>query len=183
MRLAVPLALCAALALTACGSREEAEPAPQTETPQAYETQAAVETGNAQAFIDRIASAELFNVEAGKAAIELGSSPEVKTYAELMGHNRANSTDALREAVAQGADGLTVTPALSTEQQARLERLRNSGGNFDQVYAMQQAEALRQTLDTLRAYAVGGDDPALRKYASATALKVERHLETAKELR
>lgn len=192
MRPIVPLALCAALALSACGSREESTATPeQTEaepsdwsadyTP--YQAPTSVRTGTAQAFVDRIASAELFNVEAGKIAMERGKSAGVKAYAERMGRNRGNSTDALREAAARGPTGLVVTPALSPEQQARLERLRNAGTNFDQVYAMQQTEALAQTLDTLRAYAVGNGDPALQKFASDTALIAARQLENARELR
>ena len=78
---------------------------------------------------------------------------------------------------------MTVAPALDAEKQGMLDQLKAAkGADFDAKFAELQATAHQKALTLLQGYASGGDQQALKDFASKTAPVVQQHLDHAKTL-
>lgn len=178
------LAGCAALALAACGGDAEEDVVTEDTTADqaalAPDADAEMPT-TAQAFADKVAASDAYEIEAGRLAQETGTSQAVKDFGAMMVEDHTTSTENLTAAAAQ-ASGVSVNPQMTAKQQSDLEALRNAGDRFDSTYKQQQVAAHEQALAMLRNYASSGDDQALRDFASQTATVVEGHLNQAREL-
>jgi putative membrane protein len=79
---------------------------------------------------------------------------------------------------------MTADDTLSADQQATLDRLKGkTGADFDSAYAAAQVDAHQKTLDALNAYASGGDNEALKTFATGLVPTVTAHLNLAKGLK
>jgi len=185
MNIRFALASAAALALAACGSNEPAEIT--TDETSATETAATIDTptpdaSDPQDFVDTIAASDMFEIEAGRLAQEMGKSQKVKDFGAMMVKDHTASSDKLKAAVAQAGGDLALAPELTPAQQGNLEQLRSAGENFDLVYAQQQVSAHDMALQLLRAQAQSGTVGALKTFAGETATVVESHLQQARQL-
>lgn len=176
-----------ALTLAACGDADEPAAdatatgdamAEQTTAPTATDTATAT---TAQAFVDTASASDLYEIEAGKLAQQMGKSQEVKDFGAMMVKDHTKSSADLKTAAAS-ATGVTVNPQLTPMQQSNLDALKDAGDNFDTVYAQQQVAAHEMALQLLKDYASGGDTPSLKDFASKTAPVVETHLGHARDL-
>ena len=189
MKLKFMLAASAALALGACGSSEDATApdAMATESGAMADANAAAAAADAslptdaQGFVDMASASDMYEVEAGKLAQDMGKAQAVKDFGEMMETDHTKSTADLKAAAAK-ADGVTVNPQLTPKQQSDLDALKNAGDNFDSVYKTQQLAAHQQALSLLQNYASAGDQQALKDFASNTATVVQTHLEHAQML-
>lgn len=184
MKIKFLLASTAALALAACGdATDDAVPADDMAAapmPHDLTADAAMPT-TAQEFAAMQASSDAYEIEAGRMAQENATDQAVKDFGAMMVEDHTTSTANLKTAAGQ-AEGVTVTPQMTTEQQSNLDALRNAGENFDRVYMQQQVAAHEKALGMLRNYAAGGDSQPLQQFATQTATVVEGHLERAREL-
>ena len=174
----------AALALAACGSGEDA-----TEAPAANETMAATADSAAepdpatpQGFVAMAASSDMYEIEAGRLAQEMGQDQAIKDFGEMMVMDHTSSSEKLKAAVAQGGASLSVPPDMLPKHQQQLDALRNAGDNFDSIYAQQQVAAHQEALNLLQDQASTGTIESLKAFAAETAPVVEGHLEQAREL-
>jgi putative membrane protein len=177
------LASAAALALAACGGNETADETVAEATPTDVgmpDPAATPDTRTPQGFVDTMAASDLFEIEAGRIAQELGESEAVKDFGAMMVRDHTASSDKLRAAVADA--GLAVAPELTALQQGRLEQLRGAGENFDAMYAQQQVNAHEAALSLLRTQAESGTLVPLKAFAAEAATAVEGHLARAREL-
>jgi len=178
-----------ALTLAACSGGEEAAPADTDDTvmadPAATDAAAGADAAamptTAQAFVDMAAASDMFEVEAGKLAGQMGTAQEVKDFAAMMVADHTKSSADLKAAAAEG-EGVTVNPRMTAKQQSDLDALRAAGTGFDALYKQQQVAAHEQALAMLRGYAANGDVQALKDFAGKTAPVVEGHLEHARGL-
>ena len=179
------LAGCAALALAACGGEaEETDIVDTTADQSALAPDATADAEmptTAQAFADKQAASDMYEIEAGKLAQQNGTAQAVKDFGAMMERDHTKSTQDL-EGAAEQAQGVTVRAQLSAKHQSDLNALRNAGVNFDSVYKQQQIAAHAQALSMLRNYGDNGDNPALQDFARQTATVVEGHLEQARQL-
>lgn len=184
MKIRLSLVSAAALALAACGSQEPADApaddltADETALP---EPAPAPDPTTPQGFADTVAASDMYEIEAGRLAQDMGQSEAVKSFAAMMIEDHTTSSDNLREAAGQ-ADNVVVAPALTPKQESDLEALRNAGENFDTVYAQQQVAAHEAALSVLQDYAQSGTVEPLKAFASQTATVVEGHLGEARDL-
>lgn len=189
MKYRLLISAAAALALSACGGGTDTADADAvaTDTAMAGDTTTATPAGaaasamTAQAFADKQAASDMFEIEAGKLAQSMGKSQAVKDFGTMMVTEHTKSTADLKAAAGQ-ASGVTVTPKLDAMQQSNLDALKNAGDQFDATYKQQQVQAHEMALATLQGYAQNGDAEALKQFASKTASVVEKHLAEARGL-
>lgn len=181
----------AALALAACGpSREETmtedvdgsdlagEPSGELRSASAEGAMPA----DAQQFTNMTAANDIFEIEAGKLAQQMGKSQAVKDFGAMMERDHTKSTADLKAAAGQ-AEGVAVNAQMSAKQRSDLETLKNAGERFDETYVRQQVAAHEQAAAMLRGYAQNGDAGPLKQFAAKTAPIVEGHLAEARQLR
>lgn len=185
MKIQLAFVSVAALALAACGSDDTADEtvAEATATDTALPTDAATpDTTSPQGFVDTMAASDMFEIEAGRLAQEMGESQAIKDFGAMMVRDHTASSDKLKAAVAEAGNGLTVNPTMTRVQQGLLEQLRTGGENFDAMYAQQQADAHETALGVLQTQAQSGTVAQLKAFAAETAAVVEGHLEQARGL-
>lgn len=137
---------------------------------------------DANGFATAVAAANLFEVESAKLAATKASNAEVKSLAQHIRSDHEKSTAELKTAA--GTANVTVTPALDSEKQAMLNRLKAlSGTEFDREFVEQQKTAHQKALVLLQSYASGGDNEALKAFAGKTATAVKGHLDHVNSIR
>lgn len=171
------------LTLAACGQSERTEAVAPDANPAATVPTPADETA-APEFVAKAAASDMFEIEAGKIALERATNPEVKAFAQMMvdGHNK--TTADLKAAIA--ASGLTITPpaTLPDDKSTALADLRSVDvAGFDKAYMNGQVDAHQATLNLLSRYAQDGDNAQLRGTAAAMLPIIQQHLDRARTLR
>lgn len=179
------VSMAGALALAACGDAE-------SDTTDAMATDAAVQptaeaeiapdTSTPQGFVEMAASSDMYEVEAGKLAQQMGTDDAIKSFGRMMERDHTDSTAKLHVAVGEAGEGLTVPAAMQPKHRQLLEELRAAGANFDSLYAQQQAAAHEEALALMQAQAANGTSAPLKAHAAATAPIIEDHLRRAREL-
>lgn len=134
------------------------------------------------AFVPQAQMSDLYEIEAGRIAVQRAKSAEVKAFAQRMvdHHTMAASkfSSAVREAKLNAAP-----PALDTEHLNKLEALRTASVTaFDRMYVTQQVEAHETALKLHRTYASGGDKAPLKAAAREAVAMVERHLQEIRNI-
>src|SRR6188768_1052634 len=155
MKIRLALASATALVLAACGNNNDATDdtvAEATPTDTALPSEAPTpDASTPQGFVDTMAASDMFEIEAGKLARDMGKSQAVKDFGAMMVKDHTTSSDKLKAAVAEAGNGLAVAPALTPVQQGNLDQLRGAGENFDAMYAQQQVDAHETALGVLQA--------------------------------
>lgn len=178
----------AALALTACGKKEDTTASNTTVASMDSSNDVAAmatesPTSGGQSFANAAAASDTFEIETSKAALTTSKSAPVKKFAQAMIDAHTESTIKLKAAAAAAAPAIMPDPALNAEQQAKLDALKaKTGADFDQAYVADQAAGHQQTLDALKAYSASGDVPSLKSFATELVPIVTGHLNMAKGL-
>ena len=172
------------VALAGCGSQTDEAPA-AGETPDIAmqtPTQAPAVADEPQVFVEKMSASDMFEIQAGELAQEMGTSQKVKDFGAMMVSDHTASSAKLTTAAGTAEPAITPAPKLTADQQAKLDALRAAGDGFDALYAQQQVAAHELALSTLQAQAESGSAASLREFAAATAPVVEQHLGTARTL-
>lgn len=136
----------------------------------------AAQTPSAAEFVQRAAMSDMYEIAAGKLAVEKSTSAQVNDFGKMMVADHTRSSAQLKAAVQQSGQTLDIPTRLGGEQQAQVDILRNlSGPDFDREYLNQQLAAHRQTLALLKAYAGNGDIAELRQFAQGAIPVVQKH--------
>ncbi|HQT52447.1 MAG: DUF4142 domain-containing protein [Phenylobacterium sp.] len=177
----------AALSLAACG--QKADPA-ATDTVAA--DQAAMPAADvapaapaavtmATDFVPMAAASDMFEIEAAKVAQTKSTNAEVKKFAAEMIAAHTKSSADLKKAIADSGQTMTPPAALPADKQAMLDSLKAAdAAGFDKMYVDGQVVAHQEALNLMQGYADGGDVPALKAFATATAPVVKGHHDMAK---
>lgn len=137
---------------------------------------------SAAAYVPRAQIADLFEVEAGKVAMERAQKKDVKEFAKTMVDERARATTRFNAAVQKA--GLAPKPAgLDTDHLNQLEALKTASGSaFDRLYVTSQVEAHEKALRLHQGYAAGGDNSALKAAAQEAVPVIQKHLEHIRQI-
>ncbi len=179
----------AMLALAGCGRSNDAAQSDTMTTNTAVDGTtvpgtASIPASGAQSFANIAAASDAFEIETSRLALANGASAAVKSYANKMIEAHTASTAKLKTAAAGMTPAITPDPALSIDQQQKLDQLKAlNGAAFDQAYKTEQAAGHQQTLDALKAYAASGDAPQLKAFASEMVPTVTAHLNMAKAMK
>ena len=175
------LVLAASTALAACNTTTNDNMAPPAGT-----AAAAVDPNSPlfhPAYMATSASSDQFEIQSSQLALQASQSQAVRSFANLMiAHHQATTQNLL--AAAQTAGLTPPPPTLLPMHQQMLDQLRaaGAGANFDAAYKQSQITSHQAALELQTNYASGGDVPALRQVAAATAPVVQQHLGTAQNL-
>ena len=172
------------LALAACGQKtDQTEAVAPDANPSATIPTAADETA-APDFVAKAAAGDMFEVEAGKIALERSANAEVKAFAQMMVDGHTKTTADLKTAIAASGLTLTTPTTLPDDKADAIADLRGvDAKDFDRKYMDGQVDAHQATLDLMSRYAQSGDSPAIKAAASATLPIVQAHYDKAKAIR
>ncbi len=137
-------------------------------------------TSTTKGFATAAAISDMYEVAAGKIAVERSKSADVKAFAQQMVDAHTKTTEKLKPLLPAG-----VTPPLHVDsrRQGMLDNLRGAGAaDFDHRYAVQQVAAHREADILMRGYAKDGDNAAIKNFAAETSKAVKMHLSMAEEM-
>ncbi|THD38360.1 MAG: DUF4142 domain-containing protein [Sphingomonas sp.] len=137
----------------------------------------------AQAFADKAAKSDAFEIAAAKLAETNAASAGVKDFARKMIKAHSDSTAKIKLAASSAAPAITPDATLTDDQKGKLDDLgKLKGADFDKAYMTGQVAAHEEALAAMKDYAATGDAPSLKKAAGEIAPVVEQHLTMARAL-
>lgn len=135
-----------------------------------------------QTFVPKATMSDLYEIEAGKIAVQRAQKKDVKDFAQQMVDNHSRGSTKFAAAVKE-AGVKAPAAALDTEHLNMLEALRTaSTSSFDRLYVTQQVEAHEKALVLHRSYAASGDKAPLKAAARETVTMVEHHLQEIRSI-
>jgi putative membrane protein len=140
-------------------------------------------TTTTKGFVTAAAISDMYEVAAGKIAVERAQSAEVKAFAQQMVDAHTQTTDKLKGIMT--ANNIKVTPPahVDSRRQMMLDNLRGAAAaDFDKRYITQQVAAHTEADILMRGYAKDGDSAAIKAFAGETDKAVKTHLAHAKKL-
>jgi putative membrane protein len=132
-------------------------------------------------FVEDASAKGVAEVEAGKLALEKGTSADVKAFAEMMVKDHTAANTKLKSIADTKKLEVSDNAMLMDKAKAMILELR-SAKSFDQAYANNQVKAHEQTIELFKKEAAEGKDADLKAFATATLPKLEEHLTHAKAL-
>jgi putative membrane protein len=134
-----------------------------------------------QAFADRAATANRFEIATSELAIGSAQDGDVRAFAELMITDHTAAAEKM--GAAAEADGITPAAEISEMQQAKLNELESlTGERFDTAYIDVQSTAHDDAIALFQAFADGDEASALRDFAQQTLPVLEQHQEHVRSL-
>lgn len=131
--------------------------------------------------VQMLASGGLMEVEAGKLAVEKGTSAEVKAYGQKMIDDHTKNNEELKALAT--AKGLEIPAAPLQEEQAALDRLSKlSGEAFDKAYMADMVDSHAKMERLLTETSTDATDADVREFAKKTLVPVKEHEQHAKQL-
>ena len=140
-------------------------------------------TTTTQGFVTAAATSDMYEVTAGKIAVQRAQSPAVKEFAQQMVDAHTETTAKLKSIIA--TDSIKVTPPahVDSRRQGMLDDLRGATAqDFDHRYISQQIAAHKEADTLMRGYAKDGDNQAIKEFAATTDKAVKMHLSMAQKL-
>jgi putative membrane protein len=137
---------------------------------------------DASGFATAVAASDLYEIESAKLAADKASNADVKSLAQHIRTDHEKSSSELKSAA--GTANISVAPKLDAEKQGMLDQLKTTarGADFDKLYVEQQKTAHQKALDLLQGYSSGGDNEALKAFATKTSAAVKSHLDHASSI-
>lgn len=137
-------------------------------------------TPKTEDFIKEAATSDMLEIEAAKIAGQKGNANE-KKFAEQMITDHTKTSNALKDMVP--ADMKSAIPtALDDSSQKKLDKLRDTNGDFASAYDPMQVSAHKDAVSLFERYAKGGDNEKLKDWAGKTLPALQHHLEMAQDL-
>ena len=191
-------AFAAALALTACGEKNEvvedgpvenasaesgvgSNPASnmaQDAASAAVGTVSAVTAGRTTpGFVGGAANGDMYEIESSKLALQKATNPQLKQYAQRM-IDEHTKTSADLKAAAGSVEGVVIPTKMDERRQGMVDNLRQAPANgFDAVYIAQQTASHQENVELHQTYADAGDNPALKALAAKHLPMITQHLQ------
>ena len=131
----------------------------------------------------RVAINDMYEVAAGKIALERARSPGVKAFAQKMVDGHTETTARLKATIRNNNVNVTLPDRMDARRRGLLDDLRGAkGDDFDHRYLVQQVAAHKEADILIHRYAKVGKINAIRDFAAKTDRVVEMHLTMARDL-
>jgi putative membrane protein len=162
------------------GSSSDTMSALKDTTAGAVGTISAEMTHTTKGFTTAAATSDMYEVTAGKIALQRSQNADVKEFAQKMVDAHTKTTDKLKSILPSDI----VPPAhVDDRRQGMLNDLRGaSAAGFDHRYITQQVAAHKEAEILMRGYAKDGDNASIKSFAGDTDKDVKMHLNMAQEL-
>jgi putative membrane protein len=140
-------------------------------------------TSTTQGFVTAAATSDMYEVTAGKIAVQRAQSPAVKEFAQQMIDAHTETTAKLKSIIAANSINVTPPAHVDSRRQGMLDDLRGATSqDFDHRYVVQQIAAHKEADTLMRGYAKSGDNQSIKDFASTTDKAVKMHLSMAQKL-
>lgn len=134
-----------------------------------------------QDFVSKAGQGGMMEVELGHTAMNQGESQAVKDFGQRMVTDHSKANESLKTAAM--ADGLTMPPALSSEQNATTKKLSaKQGAKFDKAYSKDMVADHKEDIKLFEKEAKMGTSPQVKAFAEATLPTLREHLKMAEAL-
>jgi putative membrane protein len=165
------------------GTNSETMSATQDATAGVVGTVSAEMTSTTKGFVTAAATSDMYEVTAGKIALQMAQSPDVKAFAQAMIDAHTKTTETLKGILASNNIAVTPPAHVDDRRQGMLDNLRGAkAGDFDHRYITQQVAAHKEANILMRGYAKDGDNKAIKAFAADTDKHVKMHLAMAEKL-
>jgi putative membrane protein len=140
--------------------------------PESADKAAAAMNVDKATFVKVVTSSNAFEIESSKLAEQKAKDADVKEFAKQMVADHTMAGEELKKAAKLGDEAF----ALSPKHAAMLETLKGaSEQEFQPLYIDMQTNAHMEAVTLFATYAKGGDDPAVKEFATKTLPKLEMH--------
>jgi putative membrane protein len=134
-------------------------------------------------FVKEVAISDMFEIESSKLAQEKGNAA-TKSFAGQMVTDHSKTTTELKGLVSDGKVKAELPPAMDSSHQSKLDKLKGlTGADFDKQYASDQQGAHKDAVNLFGRYGKGGDNAALKAWASKTLPALQHHKQMADNLK
>jgi putative membrane protein len=165
------------------GQNSETMSAVKDTTAGAVGTISAEMTSTTKGFVTAAATSDMYEVTAGKIALQRSQSSDVKAFAQKMVDAHTGTTEKLKGIIAANAIKVTPPAHVDNRRQGMLDDLRGaSAADFDHRYITQQVAAHKEADILMRGYAKDGDSAPIKAFAADTDKAVKMHLAMAQKL-
>jgi putative membrane protein len=132
-------------------------------------------------FMTSAARDGIFHVEAGKLAVQRGSSEGVKKFGQHAIEHHTQINDELTQLASK--KGVTLPKKMSKKEQEALAKIAKlSGPDFDKAYLEMEIKDHSKDLSAFQKEAKDGKDPDVKAWAAKTVAAIEEHLKMARDL-
>jgi putative membrane protein len=140
-------------------------------------------TRSTQGFASAVAINDMYEVAAGRIAMERARSPEVRDFARKMIDAHTGTTARLKATIRNNNVNVTLPDRMDARRRVMLDDLRGARPDaFDHRYLVQQIAAHKEADILIHRYAKVGKINAVRDFAANTDRLVEMHLSMAQDL-
>jgi putative membrane protein len=123
----------------------------------------------------------IFHVEAGKLAVQRGSSEDVKKFGQHSIDHHTQLNDELMQLATK--KGVTLPKKMGKKEQGELNKIAKlSGPDFDKAYLEMEIKDHTKDLTAFQKEAKSGKDPDVKAWAAKTVEAIEEHLKMARDL-
>ena len=137
-----------------------------------------------QDFVTKVAISDMFEIQSSQMALEKKPDRDTKPFAQQMIKDHTKTSAEVKGLVDKGKVQATLPLALDAEHQKVLDDLKaKDGKDFDQAYDQAQLKGHQDAVALFEAYAKGGDNADLKKWAAATLPHLKQHLAMAQKLK
>jgi putative membrane protein len=136
-----------------------------------------------KAFFETAASANMFEIEASKVALEKSKDPELRKFAEMMVKDHTEAGAKLMSLAA--TKNVTLPNELLKRHQMMLDGLKEeaAGKDFDDEYRLKMVASHKEAVSLFDESARESSDPEVRRFASEMLPKLQMHGGEAQQLR
>jgi putative membrane protein len=140
-------------------------------------------TRSTQGFVTAVAINDMYEVAAGKIALERAQSPEVRAFAGKMVEAHTGTTARLKNTIRNNNVNVTFPDRVDPRRRGMLDELHGAKPQaFDHRYLAQQIAAHKEADILIHRYAKVGKINAVKDFAAVTDRDVEMHLSVAQKL-
>jgi putative membrane protein len=165
------------------GTNSETMSAMKDSTAGMVGTVSAEMTSTTKGFVTAAATSDMYEVTAGKVALQRAQSPDVKAFAQKMVDAHTMTTQKLKSILASHNVDAAPPAHVDTRRQAMLDDLRGAkAADFDHRYITQQVAAHKEADILFRGYAKDGDNNAIKDFAAPTDKDIKMHLSMAQKI-
>lgn len=134
-------------------------------------------------FLEKVAAGNKFEIESSRLAMTKASDAGVKSFAQQMVTDHTEAGSKFKAALSEA--GLKAPPEKTDAKHAAIvEKLKGlQGAEFDRLYIAAQREAHVETVALFEAYAAGGENARIKKFAAELLPLLRSHLEHVKALK
>ena len=137
-----------------------------------------------QDFVNKVAIGDMFEVQSSQLAIEKKADSDTRPFAQKMIKDHQKTSRELKALIDKGKVQATLPASLDSEHQKMLSDLKaKDGRDFDVAYDQIQLKAHQDAVALFDAYAKGGDNPDLKRWAAKTLPHLKQHLAGAQKLK